>query len=104
MKTKPFVYGIAGPTLVLLPLVLLFWTQWNPSYAQDSLPRNQRQIRSRQEVMPPSHFKSGGERSEIILKEIATTLKSIDARLEKIEKVVERNVTNPPLHSGKTVK
>ena len=36
----------------------------------------------------PAHFKSGAERSEIVLREIAATLKRIDARLERLEKKV----------------
>lgn len=35
-------------------------------------------------------FKSGGARSEIVLKEIAATLKQIDARLERLEKFAGR--------------
>jgi hypothetical protein len=43
----------------------------------------------------PGHFKSGGERSVIVLQEIATTLKKMDERLERIEKaVVELNERN----------
>ena len=33
----------------------------------------------------PGHFKSGGERSEIVLNEISETLKRMDARLANIE-------------------
>lgn len=36
----------------------------------------------------PRAFLSGGERSEIILREIAETLRRIDARLERLEKAV----------------
>jgi len=42
------------------------------------------------EVRPtpvPESFKSGGERSEIVLREISETLKRIDARLAKIEAI-----------------
>lgn len=37
-----------------------------------------------------AHFKSGGERSEMVLVEISATLKRIDARLERIEKSIVR--------------
>lgn len=36
----------------------------------------------------PRAFLSGGERSEIILREIAETLRRIDGRLERLEKAV----------------
>jgi hypothetical protein len=38
------------------------------------------------EVQPPATFKSGGERSEIILKDIAAVLQRMDARLANLEK------------------
>jgi hypothetical protein len=38
------------------------------------------------EVTPPEAFKSGGARSEIVLKEIAAMLQKMDARLANIEK------------------
>lgn len=38
-----------------------------------------------QSSKPPTAFKSGGARSEIVLREIADMLKTMDARLEKIE-------------------
>ena len=37
---------------------------------------------------PPQAFKSGGERSEIILREIAATLQRVDGRLKRIEEAV----------------
>jgi hypothetical protein len=36
----------------------------------------------------PEAFKSGGERSELVLKEILTTIKTMDGRLKRIETVV----------------
>jgi hypothetical protein len=39
---------------------------------------------------PRQAFQSGGERSEVVLREIAGTLKRIDGRLERIEKTVAR--------------
>jgi hypothetical protein len=38
------------------------------------------------EVTPPDAFKSGGARSEIVLKEIAAMMQKMDARLANIEK------------------
>lgn len=38
------------------------------------------------EVTPPEAFKSGGARSEIVLKEIAAMLQKMDGRLANIEK------------------
>jgi hypothetical protein len=39
------------------------------------------------ETTPRAAFQAGSERSETILREIATTLKTMDGRLERIEKV-----------------
>lgn len=36
----------------------------------------------------PEAFKSGGERSEIVLKQVLATLNKMDGRLQKIESVV----------------
>jgi hypothetical protein len=36
----------------------------------------------------PEAFKSGGERSELVLKEVLSTLKTMDGRLKRIETVV----------------
>jgi predicted GNAT superfamily acetyltransferase len=36
------------------------------------------------------HFKSGGARSEIVLREIAATLKRIEARLERLDNWARR--------------
>ena len=41
------------------------------------------------EETPREAFKSGGERSEIVLREISETLKRIDARLERLEKFAQ---------------
>jgi len=38
------------------------------------------------EQAPPKAFESGGARSEAVLREIATILKRIDARLERFER------------------
>lgn len=38
----------------------------------------------------PQAFKSGGARSEAVLKEISATLKVIDGRIERIEKSVSK--------------
>lgn len=43
------------------------------------------------EVTPKRAFKSGGARSEIVLQEISATLKRIDQRLERMEKLAERS-------------
>ncbi len=39
------------------------------------------------ETTPRAAFQAGSERSETILKEIAATLKTMDGRLERLEKV-----------------
>jgi hypothetical protein len=39
---------------------------------------------------PPTHFKSGGERSEAVLIEIAASLKRIEVHLERLQQVAER--------------
>lgn len=45
------------------------------------------------ETTPRAAFQAGSERSETVLREIATTLKTMDGRLERIEKVaVDRKV------------
>jgi hypothetical protein len=41
---------------------------------------------------PEQHFKTGAQRSEDTLKEMAATLKSIDARLERMEKLAGRKL------------
>jgi len=41
----------------------------------------------RQTERPP-HFKSGGERSEILLREILRVLQKLDERVERIEKSI----------------
>lgn len=43
---------------------------------------------------PRTAFKSGAQRSEIVLREIADTLKRIDARLERLEKAEAKRRTN----------
>ena len=40
------------------------------------------------ETTPKRAFKSGGARSELVLREISATLKSIDQRLERMERLV----------------
>lgn len=51
----------------------------------DSSPNNaQAEVR---ETTPRAAFQAGSERSEAVLKEIAATLKTMDGRLERIEKV-----------------
>ena len=35
----------------------------------------------------PAHFRSGAQRSELLLKDISATLEKIDARLERMEKL-----------------
>ncbi len=41
-------------------------------------------------------FQAGGERSEIVLREISKTLKTIDARIARIEKVATGRSTDKP--------
>lgn len=50
---------------------------------------NDVQAQSRR-VTEPGHFKSGAQRSEQLLQEILTTLKSIDRRMERIEPALQR--------------
>ena len=45
---------------------------------------------------PQPHFKSGGERSEALLREMLTTLKTIDQRLERMERLVRRAGSGGP--------
>ena len=85
-------------TVVALVIGSVFATVW-PTTQLDA--QQQQQQRSdyeqrRQELLQrhqriddgnnPLTFKSGGERSEIILREIADTLKKMDQRIEIIEK------------------
>ena len=44
----------------------------------------------------PQHFKSGSERSLVILGEIRDTLKQIDARLQRIEQTVLTTANKEP--------
>jgi hypothetical protein len=45
---------------------------------------------------PREAFKSGGERSEIVLKEVLVTLNRIDARLERFENAMRAAAQQPP--------
>lgn len=45
---------------------------------------------------PREAFKSGGERSEIVLKEVLATLNRIDARLERFENAMRAAAQQPP--------
>jgi hypothetical protein len=44
---------------------------------------------------PREAFKSGGERSEIVLKEVLATLNRIDARLERFENAMRAAAQQP---------
>jgi hypothetical protein len=48
-----------------------------------------------QQVESPERFLAGDERSIPILKEIAATVKQIDARLERLEKSLEKSRSTP---------
>jgi len=53
------------------------------------------------ETPRPEMFLSGGARSEIVLREISETLKRIDSRLERFEKVLrESDAENPNQRSA----
>lgn len=39
---------------------------------------------------PTQPFQSGAQRSEVVLREIATTLRAIDGRLARLEKTVQK--------------
>ena len=41
---------------------------------------------------PEQHFQSGAQRSEAVLREMAATLKSIDARLQRLEQLAEKQL------------
>jgi hypothetical protein len=45
---------------------------------------------------PREAFKSGGERSEIVLREVLATLNRIDARLERFENAMRAAAQQPP--------
>ena len=66
--------------ILVLLMLLAFWTG---TYFRAE-PKASAGVRS---AAAPGHFLSGSERSLPILTEISTTLKQIDARLAKIEKV-----------------
>jgi hypothetical protein len=44
------------------------------------------------DAAPSTSFTSGAMRSELLLREIATTLRSIDSRLERVERLVAEGV------------
>lgn len=54
------------------------------AHFESGQPRLQAEVR---ETTPRTAFQAGSERSETILKEIAATLKTMDGRLERLEKV-----------------
>ena len=67
-----------GAALVGIAAFILCGVCWSTASAQPD----------REEGPRKEAFRSGGARSEDVLKEIAGTLKRIDQRLERIEKVV----------------
>ena len=73
-------------SLAAIALVaLLAWPRGTPTIGQE--------IR----VSPPRDtFLSGGARSEIVLREIADTLKRIDGRLERFEQALRDAEQRPP--------
>lgn len=44
---------------------------------------------------PREAFQSGGERSEVVLREIAATLTRIESRVERIEKSLTKRAADP---------
>lgn len=67
---------LAGCVLMLLLGYAIGGTVGLPSSAEAEV----------REVTPPAAFKSGGARSEVVLKQIAATLRQMDTRLANVEK------------------
>lgn len=79
---------ILSPSLIAASVLVLAAVLWN---LQSQAPV-QAEVRER----PREAFKSGGERSEIVLREILATLNQIDARLERFENAMRAAAQQPP--------
>ncbi len=74
-------------TLVVLGAVLIGALCGRPPAGQSvRTPAGQREASNQS---PPGHFLAGGERSVPVLEEISATLKRIDERLERLEKLAQ---------------
>ena len=78
---------LLSPSLMAASLLVLAAVLWN---LQSQGPV-QAEVRER----PREAFKSGGERSEIVLREILVTLNQIDARLERFENAMRAAAQQP---------
>jgi hypothetical protein len=58
--------------------------------------QNQGPVQAEVRERPREAFKSGGERSEIVLKEVLVTLNRIDDRLERFENAMRAAAQQPP--------
>jgi hypothetical protein len=84
-KTKRSVWFVTG-CLMTAAVILAIQGPFHGSTAQGEI----------EETKPPQAFLSGGARSEIVLREIAETLKKIDARLERFERALRETERDAP--------
>jgi hypothetical protein len=78
-------WAACAPLAALALALLVVWPRPAPTVGQEIRVSPQRET-----------FLSGGARSEIILREIAETLKRIDARLERFEQALRDAEQRPP--------
>lgn len=112
-KYRELAKQAATPVLLFVLVVCVFATNWQTTAAQDPYQDERRPTfrqrdndRRLEQQLKTQHFKSGAQHSELILKEISETLKSIDQRVERLEKLAELMIqadqkTNPGLR-GRT--
>jgi hypothetical protein len=79
---------LLSPSLVAATALVLAAVLWN----LHSHGPVQAEVRER----PREAFKSGGERSELVLREVLATLNRIDARLERFENAMRAAAQQPP--------
>lgn len=76
--------------LVVLSAVLIGALSGRPPAGQSGrLPAGQTPLA---DEIPPGHFLAGGERAVPVLEEIAATLKRIEERLDRLEKIAIQTV------------
>lgn len=102
-RRREFAKHTATPMLLIVLVVCVFAANRKPTAAQDLYQKDRRPTYRQREndrrlegQLKQQHFKSGAQRSELILQEISQTLKSIDERFERLEKLAELRIQSDP--------
>lgn len=95
MSQKRLTFAHQGLLALLVVGVLLVEALCGRPPAGQSLrtPPGQKQVADQ---VPPGHFLAGGERSVPILEEISATLKRMDQRLARLEKIALQVAESDP--------